>query len=138
MINKLKYKAIDNKKIILFLLILCLIAILSSSILITVLSKVEKESIMNYIKEYINSFNKPDFRNILSNTLLNNIIPIIFVWLIGISIIGFPIILFIYFYKMFIIGFTISSFILTYKIKGLLFSIIYVFPTKIITILVYT
>lgn len=138
MLNKLKYGAINNKKIIIFLFVLCIIAIFSSSILVTLISKSDKESIINYIKEYITSFNNLNFKDILNNRLLNNLIPILFVWLIGISIIGLPIIIFIYFYKMFILGFSISSFILTYKLKGLLLTILYVFPAKIINILIYT
>ena len=138
MLAKLKYEAINNKKIIFFLFTLCLIGIISSSILVTVISKSDKESIINYIKEYKNTFNNIDFKTILTNSLLNNIIPTLFVWLIGISIIGVPIILFVYFYKMFILGFTISSFILSYKFKGLMLTIIYIFPSKIITILVIT
>ena len=138
MLNKLKYGAINNKKIILFLFILCIIAIFSSSILITLIPKNDKASIINYIKEYINSYNNINIKTILNSLLLNNLVPIVFIWLIGISVIGLPIIIFIYVYKMFILGFTISSFVLSYKIKGLLLSIIYVFPSKILSILVYT
>ncbi len=138
MLTKLKYGAINNKKIILFLFSLCIIGILSSSILVTVLSKVEQNEIINYIKNYFGTLNKIDILNTFVNSFINNIIPILFIWIIGISIIGVPIIIFIYFYKMFILGFTISSFILTYKIKGLLLSFLYVFPSKIISILIYT
>ena len=129
MLTKLKYGAINNKKIILFLFSLCIIGILSSSILVTVLSKVEQNEIINYIKNYFGTLNKIDILNTFVNSFINNIIPILFIWIIGISIIGVPIIIFIYFYKMFILGFTISSFILTYKIKGLLLSFLYVFPS---------
>ena len=138
MLTKLKYGAINNKKIILFLFALCIIGILSSSILVTVLSKIDQQEIINYIKNYFSNLSKIDILNTFIKSLINNIIPILFIWIIGISIIGVPIIIFIYFYKMFILGFTISSFILTYKIKGLLLSFLYVFPSRIISILIYT
>ena len=138
MLNKLKYGAINNKKIIFFLLTLCIIGIISSSILITIISKSEKATIIDYIKNYITSLNKINIQSMLLESLINELIPILFVWIIGISIIGVPIILFIYFYKMFILGFTISSFILTYNVKGLGIAILYIFPSKIISILVYT
>lgn len=55
--------------------------------------------------------------------------------LLGISVIGLPIIIFLFFYKCFVIGFAISSILMKYKVKGLLLSIFYIFPHHIINIL---
>jgi stage II sporulation protein M len=51
------------------------------------------------------------------------------------SVIGLPVIIFLFFYKSFVIGFAISSILMKYKVKGLLLSIIYIFPHHIINIL---
>jgi stage II sporulation protein M len=95
------------------------------------------------VKEYITSF----FNNITSNdiqylttfkqSIINNLGYVLIVWLLGISVIGLPIIIFIYFLKIFILGFSISSFILTYHVKGLIVSFIYIFPQHIISIIIY-
>ena len=137
-LNKLKYGAINNKKIIMFLLGLCVIGIISGSIFITLIKSSDKTSIINYINDFISNIGKIDIKNSLINSLLANIIYTLIIWLLGISVIGIPIILFMYFSKLFILGFTISSFILTYKLKGLLLAFIYVFPTQVINILIYT
>ena len=55
----------------------------------------------------------------------------------GISCILVPLNILILFYKSFILGFSISSFILVYKLKGLILSIIYIFPHLILNILVF-
>lgn len=137
-LHKLKYGAINNKKIIMFLLGLCVIGIISGSIFITLIKSSDKTSIINYINDFISNIGKIDIKNALINSLLANIIFTLIIWLLGISVIGIPIILFMYFSKLFILGFTISSFILTYKLKGLLFAFLYVFPTQVINILIYT
>jgi uncharacterized membrane protein SpoIIM required for sporulation len=75
---------------------------------------------------------------LLKNTLLTNYIIIIIFTIIGFSFFFFPINILILFYKSFLIGFTLSSFILTYSFKGLLLSIIYIFPHLIINILLFS
>ena len=53
-------------------------------------------------------------------------------WLLGISIIGIPIIFIMIFFKSFILGFSISSIFAKYKINGLLKVIFYLFPSNIL------
>ena len=137
-LHKLKYGAINNKKIIMFLLGLSVIGIISGSIFITLIKSSDKTSIINYINDFISNINKIDIKDSLINSIVSNLLFTLIIWLIGISVIGIPIILFMYFSKLFVLGFTISSFILTYKIKGLLMAFLYVFPTQVINILIYT
>lgn len=138
MLTKLKYGAINNKKIIIFLFGLSLIGIISGSLFITTISSNDKVEVVEYIKEFIKNINNFNIKSSIMSLLISNIGFIILIWLLGISIIGIPIILFMFFTKIFIIGFTISSFILSYKTKGVLLAIIYVLPLQIINILIYT
>ena len=71
------------------------------------------------------------------NAILNNIGFILLIWLLGISVIGIPIIIFLFFSKVFTLGFSISSIIFNYKLKGTLLSLFYVFPHHIINIYIY-
>ena len=138
MLTKLKYGAINNKKIIIFLFGLSLIGIISGSLFITTISSNDKIEVVEYIKGFIKNINDFNIKSSIMSLLISNIGFIILIWLLGISIIGIPIILFMFFTKIFIIGFTISSFILSYKTKGVLLAIIYVLPLQIINILIYT
>ncbi|MBR1717794.1 MAG: stage II sporulation protein M [Bacilli bacterium] len=138
MLTKLKYGAINNKKIIIFLFGLSLIGIISGSLFITTISSNDKVEVVEHIKGFINNINDFNIKSSIMSLLISNIGFIILIWLLGISIIGIPIILFMFFTKIFIIGFTISSFILSYKTKGVLLAIIYVLPLQIINILIYT
>ena len=138
MLTKLKYGAINNKKIIIFLFGLSLIGIISGSLFITTISSNDKVEVVEYIKGFIKNIKDFNIKSSIMSLLISNIGFIILIWLLGISIIGIPIILFMFFTKIFIIGFTISSFILSYKTKGVLLAIIYVLPLQIINILIYT
>ena len=137
-INKLKYGAINNKKIIYYLIGLSLIGIIGGSLFITILSKHDQSLIKEYMNNFIASINKFNIKSINITSILTNIFFIITIWLLGISVIGIPIILFMYFSKFFTLGFSISSFILTYKLKGTLIALVYIFPVQIINMIIYS
>ena len=131
-----KYLAI-NKKLFVFLTILFVIALISGSVFSIVLNEKDNALVTDYLNNYINSIDQNTivFKETLFNSLTSNILLNIIIWILGISIIGVPIILFLFFYKCFIIGFSISSILLRYKLKGILMSIIYIFPHHIVNII---
>ena len=137
-LNKLRYGAINNKKIIMFLLGLCIIGIVGGSLFITIISKNDQKLIIDYINNFITNINKINLKDAIINSLFTNMLYIISVWLLGISVIGIPIVIFMYFSKIFTLGFSISAFIITYKLKGLVLALLYVFPTQILNIGIYT
>ena len=131
---------IKKNKIIVFLIIITVIAFVFGTFFITILNNSDKQLVKTYIETFLNDIykNEINYIDVLKNTFASNIFLIILVWLLGISIIGTPIIVIIYFFKAFSLGFTISSFIFTYKTKGILFSLLYIFPNEIIKYLCYT
>lgn len=138
--DKLKKKTSSNKRIIIFLVGLFLIGVIAGSIFITILSKSDQALVKEYIKEFINKIdkNKLNYLDALKNTSISNLSFIIIIWLLGLSIIGIPIIIFMYFSKAFILGFSLSAFILEYKLKGLLIALVYFFPHHVVNIIAYT
>ena len=126
-----------DKKYVLFCMILVIIGIISGSLFIVILNSSDKSLVIEYITNFIdtiknNSFNYVDM---FKNTILINYIIIT---ILGFTYILAPINILILFYKAFIIGFSMSSFILTFKIKGLLLSIVYIFPHLILNILIFS
>ena len=133
--DKLKIKVKLDKKILLFLLILLIIGITVGSIFVTILNQSDKSLVNEHLNDFLNSVegNKLDFSLALKNNLVSNILYVLIIWLLGISVIGLPIIIFMFFSKTFILGFSVGAIISTFKTKGILFSLIYTFPGQVIS-----
>jgi len=133
LLNNVKF----DKKYVLFTLVLVILGIITGSIFIVILNNTDKGIVIEYIEKFIETLGKNKFNYIdtLKNTLIVNFLIIFIISIIGFTYFLFPVSIIILFYKAFIIGFSLSSFILTYKIKGLLLSIVYIFPHMIINIL---
>lgn len=138
--DKLKEKAKTNKRIILFLSGISLIGLIFGSIFITIISKTDQNLVQSYIENFINNIQngKLNYVDAIKNTLVSHLSFSSVIWILGISIIGIPIVLFLYFTKSFMIGFSIASFILKYKFKGVLYAVIYIFPHHLINLIVFT
>ena len=133
--DKLKIKI--NKKIFLFLFVLMLMGIIAGSIFTTILNSSDKELVINHLNEFIDNINnnKLDYLFALKNNLITNISYVILIWLLGISVIGLPIIIIMFFTKCFILGFSVGAVLTTFKLKGILISLVYVFPGQVISLL---
>ncbi len=134
--KKILDKLLDNvkfdKRYVFFMLVIVILGIITGSLFIIILNSADKELIREYISDYINNINNQD--NLYNNIMLNYS-SVILISVIGFTYFLFPINILILFYKAFVIGFSISSFIMCYKFKGLLLSIVYVFPHHILNIL---
>jgi len=127
-----------NKKYFIFITILLIIGFVAGSFFITILSSDDKklvgETISNFFMQIKN--NKIDSIYSLRTSLSTNSLYIIFIWLLGVSIIGIPIIIFLVFIKSFVLGFSLSGIIYQYKLKGTLLSLSYIFPHQIINLII--
>ena len=125
-----KSRTRNQKKLYLILIGLAILALIFGIIFIFMISFDNKIYIKDsLIDNFSNSFSSFP---LLFQTIFNNFIYIIIIWLLGISIIGIPVIMFLYLFKMFLFGFSISSIIYSYGLKGILVSLIELFPHKII------
>lgn len=129
-----------DKRYVLFCLILVLIGIITGSLFIVILKSSDKNLIIEYIESFIDGIknNNFDYIDTFKNTIITNYIIVLSISIIGFTYFLIPVNILILFYKSFIIGFSLSSFILTYKFKGLLLSIVYIFPHLILNILLFS
>ena len=129
---------LPNKKINLFTIFIIILGIISGSIFLVILSSNDKEVVISKISDFMNNINTNNINNLkaFKDSLIENTIYIILVWILGASMIGIIINIFLTYLRGFIAGFSISAFILLYKYKGIVASIIYVFPTTIINLLI--
>lgn len=134
--DKLKSIFGINKQIRIFLLGLAIIAVIAGAFYITILNKTDQSLVESSINTFFNDIknNNLNYGISLKNAILSNLGFYLIIWLLGISVIGIPVIIFMFFSKAFIIGFSVSSIILNYKLKGALLSFFYVFPHQIINI----
>ena len=131
-------KKFKNRKILLSFIILFLFGLAIGLLFILYLKDIDKTLIEREINEYIELI-KGDlsYTKGIINSFKINIIYITSIWIVGLIPILFLLSYFIVFYKGFLIGFTISSFILIYKTKGLLLSLIFMFPHEYINIFLF-
>lgn len=138
-LDKLKQPIRINKKMFLFLGILVLVGVASGSLLVTVLSSEDKTLVKEYLINFIQSIqqNKLNTLQCFLNSICSNGIYFLVIWLLGISVIGIPVVILIFFIKSFTLGFSIGSLISIYQLKGCMISFIYIFPHQIINIFLY-
>lgn len=135
-----KNSILKQKKFYAFLATLMLIGITFGVVLVFFLKDNDKKNVCDNINSFfylIKTSKGINYGDSLLNSLLINIGYILIIWLLGISIIGFPIIIGILFFKSFVIGFSVSSIIMNYGIKGLFGAFLYLFPHQIILLIIY-
>lgn len=133
-----KYRKLFSKKnkLFIFILFIVLIGLVSGSLYITILNNSDKTIILNKIGSYYNNYKNITMDNkliLFKNSFLSNFIYYLVIWLLGISIIGVPIVLIMIFFKSFIFGFSISSIYAKYKLNSLLKIILYLFPCNLLS-----
>lgn len=133
------FKKLKTKKLFILVFAITLLCFIAGILLISMLSKSNKELIINSLNNFYTSLkeNKISSTNLLYKTMTSNLILNIIIWVLGISIIGIPIVIFILGFKSLSLGFTISSLIYTYKFNGLLKAIIYLIPNIINIFIVF-
>ena len=128
-----------NKRMLVFLFTLLFMAVLFGSFFATKLSTNDLEEIKSSLNTFF-SMTKQNKLNPLPAFFQSfgaNIMFTIAIWILGISVIGAPLMIVLFFMKAFTLGFTIASMIKIYRLKGLLYSLIYIFPHQVINLLVF-
>lgn len=137
-LDKLKNYFFVNKNLFLFLSTLLIIGIVAGSVFSITINKADSELVTNYLKNYLNSIkaNEINLLDSFISTSISDIGLVLFLWLLGFSVIGIPIIFMLFFYKCFVFGFTIGSILINYKAKGILLSVIYMIPHHVIKLII--
>ena len=138
--DKLKGRMKTSRKMIVFFLVLLMIGISSGTIFSLVISKSDKALVSDTVQNFFEAIQKNEinFMEFFKNMIFDNGANSIFMWLLGISVIGIPVLLFLYFSKAFIFGFSIGSILLQYKTKGIFLCFFYIFPHQVLNLLLYT
>lgn len=132
-----KDKLFNQKRIYIILIVLLVVGIFIGLLYPVFLSKNDSELLTTTISSFFNnvSNNQVNYTDGIIKSLVSNFITVSGIWLLGISLIGLPIVLLILLYKGFIFGFSISSIIKVYGFKGIIGAITYLFPGTIIALI---
>ena len=136
--NNYKKELSKRNNILVSIVIIFILGLIFGSIYITILKTSEKTTILNEVNNYFLSINKisiDDKINIFKNSLISNLLYFICIWLLGISVIGIPIVIIMVFFKSFMLSFSVSSIFAKYGFKGILGAFLYIFPSSIVTII---
>ena len=138
LISKVKNKIKINKKLGLFLVVLMIVGIAAGSLFVTILNNSDKNLVSSHLNLFLDNIvnGQVEYFSCFKNNLIIDLGLVLAIWFLGISIIGLPIIIFIFFSKSFILGFSIGSILSVFKTKGIIFSLIYIFPGNIINLLI--
>lgn len=133
---KVKTNLEKQKKLYLLLIGLAIIALIFGIIFIFLISEDNVTVINENLNEFFGNIDKSNKWDLFSNSITNNLIYIVVIWLLGMSVIGLPLVVFIYLFKFFIFGFSLSSIICTYKIKGILKVLFHLFPHQFLFLII--
>ena len=123
---------INSKNFIIFLFSFCITAFVIGIIFYLSINNITKEIINSNIDSYFTIKNNYNFVHLFINSFKNNFSNLFVVWLVGISIIGIPLIFIILFSEFFSIGFSVAAIINNYKIGSILGIFTYLFPSKLL------
>lgn len=135
-----KNSILRQKKFYVTLMTLMIIGFTAGIIYVFFLKGNDKSLVTNNVSNFFNlvkTSNGVNYSKSLFNSIGINLGYCLLIWLLGISIIGFPIILGVLIFKSFVLGFSIAGIILNYGFKGVLGAILYVFPHQIIMLCVF-
>ena len=136
-LNRVKDIVLPNKRINYFIFSVVIIGIITGSIFFTFISNNDKTEVINLINNFLTTIKDSTFDSglALKNSLITNLILVVFIWIFGMSIIGLLFNVFIIYIKAFLLGFSVASLIGSLGIKGIVMAFIYVFPSQIINII---
>ena len=125
LINKIR-----QNKLVTLLIIIMIISIILGILFPAIITKEDKSLIIDSVKTFISGIkqNNINYLSGILQSISNNSLVTILVWILGISIIGIPLILLIIFFKGFLVGFSFTSILITYGISGIIKAIIYTLP----------
>ena len=138
-IKRAKNNVVNQKRKYLFLTIIMTIGIISGIIFIFFISKEDKSLVKQELELLFSNIkdNKLNYGNSLINSVSSSLVYLSIIWILGVSIVGIPVVIFMLFLKGFVFGFSISSIIANYGFNGVILSFITQIPSNLILLIIY-
>jgi stage II sporulation protein M len=127
----------EHSSIYLFITVLFMMGIVFGAIVVNSLSISQKQDLYLYLSRFFGQVTQGEFANandLFVQSYLHHIKYIGLMWILGISIIGLPIILILLFLKGIVVGFTVGFLVNQLGWQGFLLSFVSVLPQNLIII----
>lgn len=127
----------DNSSVYTFTMVLLVMGVVFGAVIVNSLALSEKQDLFMYLKQFFGEMSGGKFAsaNAMFNQSLSHYLKYIgFMWILGLSIIGLPIILILLFLKGVVVGFTVGFLVNQMGWHGLLLSFVSVLPQNLVLI----
>ncbi|MFB6465927.1 stage II sporulation protein M [Cytobacillus sp. Hz8] len=130
----------EHSSIYIFIIVLFLMGVIFGAIVVNSLSMTQKEDLFYYLSQFFGQVSAGKVaasKDLFIQSFLHNSKFIGLFWLLGISIIGLPVILILLFMKGMVVGFTVGFLVNQMNWKGFLLSFVSVLPQNFIIIPIF-
>ncbi|CEG27727.1 stage II sporulation protein M [Bacillus sp. B-jedd] len=130
----------EHSSIFLFVSILFMMGVIFGAVIVNSMSFTQREDLFYYLSQFFGQIangKTEASRDIFFQSLLHNSKFIILMWVLGISIIGLPVILVLLFIKGMVVGFTVGFLVSQMGWNGFIFAFVSIFPQNVFIIPVF-
>ncbi|MGD6944061.1 stage II sporulation protein M [Cytobacillus gottheilii] len=130
----------EHSSIYLFVIVLFFMGVIFGAIVVNSLSFTQKEDLFYYLSQFFGQVSAEEVatsNDLFKQSLLHNAKYIGLIWLLGISIIGLPVILVMLFIKGMVVGFTVGFLVNQMAWDGFLLSFVSILPQNLVIIPVF-
>ncbi|WP_078545925.1 stage II sporulation protein M [Litchfieldia alkalitelluris] len=127
----------EHSSIYMFITVLFLMGVIFGAIVVNSLNWNQKEDLYYYLSQFFGQVSEGQFATsteMFKQSYLHNIKSVGLMWLLGISIIGLPVILILLFLKGVVVGFTVGFLVNKMGWGGFLLSLVSVLPQNLLVI----
>lgn len=127
----------ENSSLYLFTIVLFIMGVGFGAVVVNSLGLTQKQELFMYVSQFfheLKSDNITDPLRSFQNSLGHYLKYVGFMWILGLSIIGLPLILLMVFLKGVVVGFTVGFLVNQLQWKGLYFAIVSVLPQNLLVI----
>lgn len=130
----------EHSSIFLFIIVLFLMGVIFGAIVVNSMSYTQKQDLFYYLSQFFGEVSTGKVApnsDLFVQSFFHNSKFIFLIWILGISIIGVPVILILLFIKGLVIGFTVGFLVSQMSWKGFLLALVSILPQNLIIIPVF-
>ncbi|RFU65609.1 stage II sporulation protein M [Peribacillus glennii] len=138
--NAAKNHIAEHSSLYVFITVLFLMGVIFGAVLVNSLSFTQKEDLFYYLSQFFGQVSQGKIASdhvMFTTSLAHNVKYIGFIWILGISIIGLPVILILLFLKGMVVGFTVGFLVNQMGWNGFLLAFVSILPQNIFIVPIF-
>lgn len=130
----------EHSSLYVFIIVLFLMGVIFGAVLVNSLSFTQKEDLFYYLSQFFGQVSQGKItsdHDMFLQSLSHNVKYIGFIWILGISVIGLPVILILLFLKGMVVGFTVGFLVNQMGWNGFVLSFVSILPQNIFIVPIF-